>query len=128
MHGNLPAHLPPTPRCPARPRPRPPRYGRALLRIAFTGEIETDDALGQPLRLTWHDVKGPVAGFLLWDPGRGLVAYQEYEGHLEGTVTPPNRPFHRDEPGGRRANPAGAVRPTACVTGGEARSPRTPRP
>ena len=43
--------------------------GRALPRIAFTGEIKTDDALGQPLRLTWHDVKGPVTGFLLWDPG-----------------------------------------------------------
>jgi len=54
--------------------------------------IETDDALGRPLRLTWHDVKGPVTGFLLWDPQRRLVAYQQYERTLEGTVTPPDRP------------------------------------
>ena len=66
--------------------------GRALVRVAFTGEIETDDALGRPLRLTWHDVKGPVTGFLLWDPDRRLVAYQQYERTLEGTVTPPDRP------------------------------------
>lgn len=57
---------------------------RALVNIAFTGEAETMHALGVPLSLTWHDLKGPVTGFLLWDPERRLVAYQQSERDMEG--------------------------------------------
>ena len=66
--------------------------GRRLVHIAFPGEMETDDAIGMPRTLTWRDLNGPVTGFLLWDPERRLVAYQEYERDLKGTVTLPDRP------------------------------------
>ena len=38
-------------------------------------------------------VKGPLNGFILWDPERGLVTYHQYERDLVGTVTKEGRSF-----------------------------------
>ena len=65
--------------------------GRQLVHIAAAGEIDILTVTGWPGNATYRHMKGPVAGFVLWDPRRRLVAYHEYDRDLEGTLTRPHR-------------------------------------
>ena len=76
--------------------------GRDLLHIAVAGEIELFTAWDEPGNLLVRRVKGPLTGFILWDPERGLVAHHQYEKDLVGTVTKGDSSF--------KASLAGRVR------------------
>ena len=76
--------------------------GRDLLHIAVAGEIELFTAWDEPGNLLVRRVKGPLTGFILWDPERGLAAHHEYEKDLVGTVTREDSSF--------KASLAGRVR------------------
>ena len=61
--------------------------GRDLQHIAVAGELEFLTAWGWAGDLSVRRLKGPLTGFILWDPERGLVASHQYEKDLVGTVT-----------------------------------------
>ncbi len=60
---------------------------RKLTRIAVSGTIDSrtsSDQGGLPLT---HELAGTIAGFLLWDPDRGLVAAAELQRDMNGTTS-----------------------------------------
>lgn len=65
--------------------------GRPLLRIAVDGTLDTVTVTGVPGAATYRVLKGPVTGFVLWDPERRLVAWAEYERDLAGMLERPDR-------------------------------------
>ena len=66
---------------------------RWLLHIAFAGKVDIVTVTGRPGKATYRHMKGSATGLVLWDPERRLVAYQQYERDLRGTVTRPDRPL-----------------------------------
>lgn len=61
--------------------------GRTLTRITVSGTIESltsSDQGGMPLT---HELAGRIAGFVLWDPDRGLVAATELQRDMRGTTS-----------------------------------------
>jgi len=65
--------------------------GRPLLRIAVDGTVDNVTVTGVAGAATYRVVKGPVTGFVLWDPERRLVAWAEYERNLTGMLQRPDR-------------------------------------
>ncbi len=64
------------------------------MHIAVEGEVRLSIFTGGPGNLTVRAVKGPVTGFVQWDPRHGLVAYRQYEMDLTGHWARPRRdPF-----------------------------------
>ena len=61
--------------------------GRELLHIAVAGQLDLYTVSGGWGNHTIRRVKGPLTGFILWDPERRLVAYRQQETDLVGTVT-----------------------------------------
>ncbi|MYA64911.1 MAG: hypothetical protein F4139_02365 [Gemmatimonadetes bacterium] len=67
--------------------------GRELVHIAVAADLSIWTAWGGAGNLSMRRVKGPLTGFILWDPERGLVAYHEYGTEVEGTVTKDEQSF-----------------------------------
>ncbi len=68
--------------------------GRPLLHIAAAGRVEYRIYTGRAGNLTRRSMEGSSSGVILWDPESRLVTSHEYERHLEGTVSRPERePF-----------------------------------
>jgi len=65
--------------------------GRPLLRIAVDGTLDNVTVTGVAGAATYRVLKGPVTGFVLWDPERRLVAVAEYERNLVGMLQRPDR-------------------------------------
>ena len=60
---------------------------RELLHIGVAGELDFFTVSGGWGNHTIRRVKGPLTGFILWDPERRLVAYHQHQSNLVGTVT-----------------------------------------
>lgn len=65
--------------------------GRPLLRIAVDGALDNVTVTGVAGAATYRVLKGPVTGFVLWDPERRLVAWADYERNLVGMLQRPDR-------------------------------------
>lgn len=65
--------------------------GRQLLRIAVDGRLDNVTVTGVAGAATFRVLRGPVTGFVLWDPERRLVASAEYERDLAGSLERPDR-------------------------------------
>jgi len=65
--------------------------GRPLLRIAVDGTLDNVTVTGVAGAATYRVLKGPVTGFVLWDPERRLVAWADYERNLAGMLQRPDR-------------------------------------
>lgn len=60
--------------------------GRSLVRIAVANRVAAENAFEEGGMSITQNVAGAADGFALWDPGRRLVAYGEYERDMEGTM------------------------------------------
>lgn len=74
---------------------------RELLHINVVGELDFFTVSGGWGNHTIRRVKGPLTGFILWDPERRLVAYHQHESNLVGTVTTEERQSFAMRTGGR---------------------------
>ena len=61
--------------------------GRSLVRIAVANQVRVETSFEEGGMSITQDVAGSTDGFVLWDPGRRLVAYARYEREMEGTMS-----------------------------------------
>ena len=61
--------------------------GRSLVRIAVANQVRVETSFEEGGMSITQDVAGSTDGFVLWDPGRRLVAYAEYERDMGGTMS-----------------------------------------
>lgn len=60
--------------------------GRSLVHIAVANQVAVETAFEEGGMSITQKVAGSTDGFVLWDAGRRLVAYGEYERDMEGTM------------------------------------------
>jgi len=61
--------------------------GRSLVHIAVANQLRVETSFEEGGMSITQDVAGSTDGFVLWDPGRWLVAYAEYERDMKGTMS-----------------------------------------
>ncbi len=60
--------------------------GRSLVHIAVANQVRAETSFEEGGMSITQDMAGSTDGFVLWDPGRRLVAYARYERDMEGTM------------------------------------------